>query len=106
MLRLLERFDIEIVDASEVRKVHPMRTFGGWQCKPYAILHSPFEKVILLDADNFALHDPALLLDTPELETLAHCFGRTFHRRQSVRLSGNYFGFRTKWSRNSRAAKS
>lgn len=57
---------VECVDAFEVRKRHPARRLGGWELKPYAILHCPFEEVILLDADIVPLIDPETLLDTPE----------------------------------------
>jgi hypothetical protein len=65
MIELLRRFDVECVDAREVQRRRPMRIAGGWECKPYAIVHSPFEEVILLDADNVPLIDPARLLSWP-----------------------------------------
>jgi len=66
MIELLRPFGVECVDALEVRREHPVRDLTGWQCKPYAMIHSPFQEVILLDADNVPLIDPALLLSTPE----------------------------------------
>ncbi len=66
MRRLLARFDVELVDACSVRRQHPMRRLGPWECKAYAALWSPFRHVILLDADNVPLIDPATLLETPE----------------------------------------
>ncbi len=66
MRRLPERFGVELVDALAVRREHPMRRLGPWECKPYAALRSPFRHVILLDADNVPLIDPAPLLDTPQ----------------------------------------
>jgi hypothetical protein len=66
MAALLEPFGVECVDAFEVRRLHPVRRLGGWECKPYAILHSPFKQVILLDADNVPLVDPAMFLSGPE----------------------------------------
>lgn len=62
MIDLLRPFEVECVDACEVRRCHSTRTLGGWECKPYAILHSTFKEVILLDADNVPLIDPAVLL--------------------------------------------
>ncbi|ORY18882.1 hypothetical protein LY90DRAFT_435416, partial [Neocallimastix californiae] len=38
---------------------------GGWAVKPFAILASRFEEVILIDADVIYLHEPALLFDDP-----------------------------------------
>jgi Mannosyltransferase putative len=60
-----EKYDVEFVDSHEVLKRHPMRVLGGWQNKPFAIAHSPFEEVLSLDADNVALADPAPLFDDP-----------------------------------------
>jgi hypothetical protein len=66
MARMLDRFDVELVNAHEVRRSFPMRRLGGWECKVFAMLHSRFRHVILIDADNVALTDPAALLDHPE----------------------------------------
>jgi hypothetical protein len=70
MARMLDRFDVELVDAFAVRGSFPMRRLGGWECKVFALLHSRFRHVILIDADNVALSDPATLLTIPE-------YGRT-----------------------------
>jgi hypothetical protein len=66
MASLLAQFDVELVDAFAVRKQFPIRRLTGWECKAYAILHSPFRHSILLDADNVPLIDPARLLEAPE----------------------------------------
>ncbi len=58
--------DVTCVDAEELRLTRPARRLGGWELKAYAILHSRFREVILLDADNVPLIDPATLLDAPE----------------------------------------
>ena len=57
---------VECVDALEVRKEHPARILNGWEIKAYAMLHSPFQEVLLLDADNVPLVNPEFLFDTPE----------------------------------------
>lgn len=74
MIELLQRFDVECVNAQEVQRRHPMRIAGGWECKPYAIVHSPFKEVILLDADNVPLIDPAALLSWPEYRAAGAVF--------------------------------
>jgi len=51
MKGLLAPLGVECVDAFRVRQKHPVRKLGGWELKPYAILHCPFEEVLLLDAD-------------------------------------------------------
>jgi hypothetical protein len=66
MMRILRRFDVDPVDAFKVRRRFPVRRLGGWECKVYAILHSPFRHVVLLDADNVALIDPAMLFHLSE----------------------------------------
>jgi hypothetical protein len=74
MIELLQRFDVECVNAQEVQRRHPMRIAGGWECKPYALVHSPFKEVILLDADNVPLIDPATLLSWPEYRATGAVF--------------------------------
>jgi len=59
-------FNVRCVDGREVRKEHPARTLNGWELKCYAILHSAFREVILLDADNVVVVNPEFLFETPE----------------------------------------
>jgi hypothetical protein len=35
----------------------------GWQLKPYAILHAPYEQVLYLDADSYPTRNPEFLFD-------------------------------------------
>jgi hypothetical protein len=74
MAGLLKPLDVEIVDAHEVRRRHPVRVLGGWSCKPFAAAFSPFQHIILLDADNVPLRDPASLLRLPEYEATGALF--------------------------------
>jgi hypothetical protein len=62
---LVEAQGVRCVDAGEVRLRHPARTLGGWQLKPYSLLHCPFEQALLLDADNVPVRDPTFLFDSP-----------------------------------------
>lgn len=64
MRRLVAPLGVECVDALAVRERHPVRRLNGWSLKPYAVLHSPFEQVLLLDADNVPLADPSFLFDS------------------------------------------
>jgi hypothetical protein len=57
---------VECVDALEVRRRYPARILNGWELKPYAIIHSAFEDIVFLDADNVPLRDPTFLLDSVE----------------------------------------
>jgi hypothetical protein len=71
---LFGELDVEIVDALEVRRTWPARKFGGWELKPYALVHSRFEQAMLLDADNVAVTDPELLFELPEFERTGALF--------------------------------
>src|SRR5258708_4634129 len=52
MIRLMETLQVECVDACAWEKDYPRRTTGGWELKSYALLHSRFKQILLLDADN------------------------------------------------------
>jgi Mannosyltransferase putative len=74
MRALLEEFDVETVDALAPAGRAPMRIVGGWELKPYAIVHSRFREVFLLDADNVPLIDPATLFDLPQYASTGAIF--------------------------------
>ncbi len=80
MRELAADLDVTCVDAEEMRLTRPARRLGGWELKPYAILHSRFREVILLDADNVPLIDPAALFDTPEYREHGAIFWPDFRR--------------------------
>ncbi len=63
MRKLLEPLNAVAVDAYEVMKEHPVRRMGGWELNPYSIVHSSFEEVLFLDADNVSLVNPEYLFD-------------------------------------------
>jgi hypothetical protein len=70
MAALLEPWNVQCINAESVRTRYPVRRLGGWELKPYAILHSPFREVLMLDADNVPLVAPDFLFETtPYLET-------------------------------------
>lgn len=62
---LFRTLDVEVVDALEVARSWPPRKLGGWELKAYALVHSRFREVLLLDADNVAVVDPAFLFELP-----------------------------------------
>lgn len=74
MVGLLARFGVECVDAFEVQRNHPMPVSSARGCRPYAIVHSSFREVVLLDADTLALIDPAELLAWPEFRQTGAVF--------------------------------
>ena len=65
---------VRCVDALKVRAKHPARILNGWELKAYAILHSAFREVLLLDADNVVVVDPEFLFDTPEFRAAGAIF--------------------------------
>lgn len=74
MRGLLQELDAETVDAFEVARRHPVAALGGWQLKTYALLHSRFREVLLLDADNVPVRDPSPLFDDPAYQQTGALF--------------------------------
>lgn len=70
----LARLNVTPVDAVAVRWQSPTRRLGGYELKAYALVHSRFSEVLLLDADNVPVRNPSVLFDTPEY----HRFGAIF----------------------------
>jgi len=66
MQGLLELLGAEPVDALEVAKRHQVDRLGGWELKAYALAHSRFREVLLLDADNVPVREPSFLFERPE----------------------------------------
>ena len=66
MRRIVAPLGVRCVDASEIRKRYPVRILKGWELKPYAILHSRFREVLLLDADNVPVANPRVLFGSSE----------------------------------------
>lgn len=65
-IKLVEPLGVSCINAAVVSKNNPHRRLSGWELKPYAILHSRFQEVLFLDADNVPIRDPSFLFDTPE----------------------------------------
>ena len=62
--RVFEKIDgVSLIDAHKQRETKPCRILNGWELKCYAIIHSPFHEVLLLDADNVPVVDPEYLFD-------------------------------------------
>ncbi|HEX4646867.1 MAG TPA: glycosyltransferase family 9 protein, partial [Verrucomicrobiae bacterium] len=74
MRGLVEGMDVECVDACRMRRRFPVRRLNGWELKPYAILHSRFREVLLLDADNVPVLNPGYLFDTPQFQSTGAIF--------------------------------
>jgi hypothetical protein len=66
MRSLLEEFAVQPVDAMALARRRGAAVLGGWELKPFALLHSRFREILLLDADNVPVADPAFLFDRLE----------------------------------------
>ena len=80
MRALVRPWDVECVDAREAEKLNPARRLGGWELKPYAILHSPFQEVLFLDADNVPARNPEYLFETPQYRQTGAIFWPDYGR--------------------------
>jgi len=59
MAALLEELDVSVIDAEPIIAAHGAGIRDGWQLKPFAMLWSRFAEVLLLDADQVPVRDPA-----------------------------------------------
>jgi hypothetical protein len=78
MRALVDPLNVVCVDAVEIAKRYPVRRLGGWQSKPYAILHSRFREVLFLDADNVPVVNPEFLFETPQYQKTGAIFWPDF----------------------------
>lgn len=62
----LQGLGVSVINAGDVQREHPWRRIGGWELKVYAVMHSRFEHVLLLDADCYPIRDPACLFNSAE----------------------------------------
>ena len=77
---ILSPLKVCCVDAHSVAETHPSRILNGWELKPYAIIHSTFREVLLLDADNMAVRDPTFLFDEPAYRRTGAIFWPDYNR--------------------------
>lgn len=80
LFEMLAKLDVETVNVFDVMKEHHHEHMGGWELKPYAMLHSPFREVLLLDADNMPVVDPTYLFDTTEYANTGAIFWPDYWR--------------------------
>jgi hypothetical protein len=66
MRALLVPLNVELVDATAFLEDYPADIGNGWQLKSYALLQSRFAEVLMLDADQVPVRDPALVFEMPE----------------------------------------
>ncbi|HEY4416734.1 MAG TPA: glycosyltransferase family 9 protein [Verrucomicrobiae bacterium] len=80
MSGLLQGLGVSVVDAAKVRLQHPLRILNGWELKPYAMAHSAFAEVLLLDADNVPVLNPEFLFDSREYKSTGAIFWPDYDR--------------------------
>jgi ADP-heptose:LPS heptosyltransferase len=78
MRSLLAPLGVECVDALRMRKRFPARILNGWELKPYAILHSRYRELLLLDADNMPVANPDYLFESPQFTECGAIFWPDF----------------------------
>ncbi|HEV8542608.1 MAG TPA: FkbM family methyltransferase [Verrucomicrobiae bacterium] len=71
---------VSCVNAREIMNRHPFRNPLGWELKCYALLHSRFEEVLFLDADNVPVRNPEFLFASPEFLATGALFWPDFRR--------------------------
>ncbi|MGB3899789.1 MAG: hypothetical protein WA973_14695 [Mesorhizobium sp.] len=74
MRSLLSGLDVDLIDATAVLKDHPAAIADGWQLKAYALVHSRFDEVLFLDADQVPVRYPAELFDWPDYQRMGAVF--------------------------------
>ncbi len=81
----------------------PHPRLDGWQSKPFAILHSAFEEVLFLDADNLPVVDPIFLFDLPEYRSTGAIFWPDNIRTSAADDAWRVFGipYRDEWEQES-----
>jgi len=80
MRALIEPYDAVCVDARQLQRTHAARILQGWELKAYALLHTRFAQVLLLDADNVPVLDPTFLFDDPLFREKGALFWPDFGR--------------------------
>jgi hypothetical protein len=74
MAELLLELDVELVDALPHIAATGIDIRDGWQLKPFCLQHSRFEEVLLIDADQVPVADPAGVFDWPEFRETGAVF--------------------------------
>lgn len=75
---LFAPLDVTCINAEAMRRQHPVRRLAGWELKPYSIIHSSFQEIISLDADNMPLQDPTFLFESPQYKKSGAIFWPDF----------------------------
>jgi hypothetical protein len=71
--KLVEQWNVTVRRATD-RPEGARSRWVGWALKSYALLHSRFKEVLLLDADNVPVRDPSYLFNQPEYRSKGAAF--------------------------------
>ncbi len=84
---LLKEHNVECIDAHALNETleNKHSNLNGWECKPFAILHSPFRHVWYSDADVFYDGDGEWLFDSEQYKQYGALFWPDFNRLQEGR---------------------
>jgi hypothetical protein len=74
MAALLEPLGTRLVDATPMIAAADASIRDGWQLKAFALAHSGFAEVLLLDADQVPVVDPAICFDWPQYQQAGTLF--------------------------------
>lgn len=69
---------VTCINSEVIRRQYPVRRLAGWELKPYAMIHSSFQEILSLDADNMPLQDPTFLFETPQYKKTGAIFWPDF----------------------------
>jgi hypothetical protein len=86
MERLVEPFGVRCVDAGIKRKSSPARILGGWELKAYALVHTEFREILLLDADNVPVADPEYLFESVSYRETGAVFWPDYGRLERTQV--------------------
>jgi hypothetical protein len=97
---LVRPLGVTFIDAAQVARSRTGRAsgtpghpkLGGWESKPFAMLHTRFREVLFLDADNLPMVDPTFLFDSPEYRATGAIFWPEMNRIPPGHVHWRAFG--------------
>ena len=92
MRALVRPLKVACVDAEKKMSRDQARLAHVWALKPYALVHSRFREVLLLDADNVPVANPEPLFDSPHFRKAGAVFWPDFGRLEPGRSAWKLFG--------------
>jgi ADP-heptose:LPS heptosyltransferase len=92
MRALVAPLGVECVDGESRLRQHGARLQHVWALKPFAVLHSRFREVLLLDADNVPVANPEPLFRSPAYDKYGAVFWPDFGRLDPQRPAWKLFG--------------